>query len=408
MRRTHWIGALLIGGLALCGCGSRDNGRQPIRFWQFWDTAVIQPVIDAFEQQHPGVRVEVEQLTWQSGLEKIQAAVAAGNQPDLCELGSTWVPRFSYEGVLADLTDVYDEIGDRFIMWESGMWKGRAYALPWVQGSRALFYNEDLFRAAGLDPAAPPDTWDDLLKAAMQIDALGANIHGFGLNLGERYILYKKFMAFAWGNGGGILGPDGSVVFNSAENRDALEFYRALAKYSLKEKQEVLDHSFKSGTLGMQISGAWNLHNYAVEAPDLKYGVALVPRPSKGHGTHASFAGAEMLVVFHASKRRDDAVALARFLQDYPQAKRVSLAVGSVFPAAKQALDDPAFTKDPKVHAFVEQSLTSQTAPAHPGWIDMEDVINRAVEEVLYGRAEPKQALDDAAVELRKIVERFQ
>ncbi len=215
-------------------------------------------------------------------------------------------------------------------------------------------------------------------------------------------------MAFAWGNGGGIIDGEGRVVFDSPENIEALEFYRKLAVYSLKEKQEVLDHYFKSGRLGMQVSGAWNLRNYAIEAPQLRYGVALVPKPAADRGEHASFAGAEMLVVFAKSARKADAAALARFLQSYPQAKELSLEVQSVFPAAVGAASDPAFIGDDRVRVFVEQAFTSQTAPPHPGWVDMEDIINRAVEEVMYGRAEPREALAAAAEEMRKVAARFE
>jgi multiple sugar transport system substrate-binding protein len=394
--------------LACCvGCGGGKKGEEPLRFWQFWDVGVVEPLIRDFEARNPGIKVEVEQLTWKSGLEKIQAAIASGTQPDLCELGSEWVPRFGYEGVLEDLTLVYTETADSFIMWESARWKHRVYGLPWVQGSRALFYNVDLFEKAGLDPNRPPETWDDLLDAAKRIDALPGDISGFGLNMGERYVLYKKFMAFAWGNGGGILDPDGNVIFDSPENVEALEFYRRLAEYSLKEKQEVLDQYFKSGQLGLQVSGAWNLKNYPIEAPKLNYRVALVPKPSRTKGEHASFAGAEMLVVFRESSRKTDALKLARFLQDYPQAKRLCLEVKSVFPASRRVFSDTTFTADEKVRVFVDQSLTSQTAPPHPGWVEIEEVINRCVEEVMYGRAEPKEALHSAADEIRKIVERF-
>ena len=404
MRTSKVMLAVLL--LLPVGCSQEDPATKPLRFWQFWDVAIVEPLIEQFEAD-TGIDVEVEQLTWASGLEKIQAAVASGTQPDLCELGSTWVPRFSYEGVLADLTSVYEADRDSFIMWESGIWQGKSYALPWVQGSRALFYNAELFRQAGLDPDAPPQTWDDLLKAAMRIDELGADISGFGLNLGERYVLYKKFMAFAWGNEGGIIDDNGAVVFDSPQNLEALEFYQQLAEYSLKEKQEVLDHNFKSGLLGMQVSGAWNLKNLAVEAPDLDYRVALVPKPTPGRGHHASFAGAEMLVVFEASKRKDDAVKLARYLQDYARAREISEAVKSVYPASTAAIDDPAFSADERVRVFLEQSLTSHTVPAHPGWIEMEDVINRSIEEVLYGRVEAKASLERAAGELRAVLDKY-
>jgi multiple sugar transport system substrate-binding protein len=393
--------------LIAASCGRNRASVEPLHFWQFWDAAAVEPMIREFEAQNPGMKVQVEQLTWKSGLEKIQAAIAAGTGPDLCELGSEWVLRFSYEGVLEDLTPVYAEVADSFIMWESVRWKDRVYGLPWVQGSRALFYNVDLFVRAGLDPNHPPETWQELLDAARRIDELPGEISGFGLNSGERYVLYKKFMAFAWGNGGGILDSTGRVVFDSPENIEALEFYEKLAQYSLREKQEVLDHYFKSGQLGLQVSGAWNLKNYSIEAPHLNYRVALVPKPASDRGEHASFAGAEMLVVFKNSSRKADAIKLGRFLQSYPQAKKLCLDVKSVFPASKRVLQDQAFIGDEKVRVFVDQALTSQTAPPHPGWVDMEDIINGAVEEVMYGKAEPREALSRAAGQIREVVARF-
>ncbi|HET6348524.1 MAG TPA: extracellular solute-binding protein [Candidatus Krumholzibacteria bacterium] len=407
-RRAAGAAASLALALALCACGKKANeSATTIRFWQFWDVGVVAPIVEEFEKQNPGVHVEVEQLTWATGLEKIQAALASGTQPDVCELGSTWLPRFSYEGVLEDLTSVYQAERDSFLLWDSAMWKGNAYGLPWLQGSRALFYNRDLFRQAGLDPDHPPDTWDELLDASRRIRALGQDVYGFGQNIGEKYVLYKKFMAFAWGNGGDVFDAQGHVAINSPAMVEALEFYLKLAPYSLQEKQEVLDQYFKTGKLGMQVSGAWNLKNYALEAPNLDYGVALVPRPAAGRGEHASFAGAEMLVVFRGSKQRDAAVRLARFLQAYPQARAVSLAAGSVFPASREAMDDTTFTNDPRVRVFVEQSLTSHTPPAHPGWVEMEDVIDHAVEECMYGRRAPRWCLDDAAKQIAEIAARF-
>ncbi len=410
MSRRWMLWVACAASLALVSCGKKEaaGDRVVVHFWQFWDLAIIEPLVAEFEASHPGVDIEVEQLTWATGLEKIQAALASGTQPDLCELGSTWLPRFSYEGVLEDITTVYEAERDSFLMWESALWNGRAYGLPWVQGSRALFINRELFRRAGLDPDRPPQTWDELLAASQKIGELGTGIYGFGQNIGERYVLYKKFMAFAWGNGGDVFDETGTVVLNSPQVLEALEFYLKLAPFSLQEKQEVLDQYFKTGRLGMQISGAWNLKNYKLEAPTLDYSVALVPKPSAEHGSHASFAGAEMLVVFKASPRKDIALEFARFLQAYPQAKTLSLAAGSVFPAARSAMDDPTFTSDPKVRVFVEQSLTSRTTPAHPGWIEMEEAIDRAVEESLYGRRAPRWCLDDAAKEVQEIAARFE
>jgi multiple sugar transport system substrate-binding protein len=404
--RTIIVGVMIVAAMIFCCSGDKKEGTT-LRFWQFWDVAWIEPLITEFEAAHPGVKVEVEQLTWSSGLEKIQAAVASGTQPDLCELGSTWVPRFSYEGLLEDLTPLYEELADSFLMWDSAIWKGRVYGLPWLQGSRVLFYNKELFRQAGLDPDRPPVTWPELLDAARRIHALGPDIHGFGLNLGERYVLYKKFMALAWGNGGRIIDDSGNIVFNSPENLETLRFYLEMLDYSLKEKQAVLDNYFKTGRLGLQISGAWNLRNYAVEVPDLDYGVALIPRPSSDRGIHASFAGAEILVLFKNSRHKPAALELARFLQSYPAARELSLAEKSVFPAAKQVLADSVFLNQEKIKVFVEQAFTCRSAPAHPGWIEMEDVINRLIEQVLYGKIEPEAALKAAEATMKQIAGKY-
>jgi multiple sugar transport system substrate-binding protein len=397
---------LLFAAAAFGGCDRA--GRNTIRLWQFWDLSVIQPMVDLFELEHPGIRVEVEQLTWKDGLETIQAALASGRQPDVCELGSSWLPRFSFDGVLEDLTPVHEAESDSFLMWDSAVWQGRIYGLPWLQGPRTLFYNRDLFRRAGLDPDRAPRTWDELLAAAKAIDALGEEVDGFGQPLGERYEPYKNFLAFAWGNGGRILDDSSVVRIAAPETREALEYYLRLAGYSLQGRQEVLNRRFRMGRLGMQISGAWNLRDYDSGAPALDYGVALVPKPDENRGEHASFAGAEILVVFSNSKNTELSIELARFLRGYPRVRRLALAAGSVFPASRLVLQDSAFTADDKVRVFVEQAFTSRTAPAHPGWIEMEDVVNRAVEEVLQGRRAPRWCLQTAADEIGLILARYE
>ena len=56
-------------------CGKKGGASQEIVFWQFWPADVIDPLLRAFEKEHPGTTVRMEQLTWQSGLEKITAAM---------------------------------------------------------------------------------------------------------------------------------------------------------------------------------------------------------------------------------------------------------------------------------------------------------------------------------------------
>jgi multiple sugar transport system substrate-binding protein len=382
---------LLAASAGLGGCEKRreqpDGGGVQITFWQFWRTEWIRPLLDRFETENPGIRVELQQLTWQSGLEKIEAAIAAGTTPDLCELGSTWLPRFAAAGVLADFTAVAEPIAGDYLQWEPAQHGGRIYGLPWVVGTRALFLNRSLFRQAGLDPTQAPVTWEELIDAATRIDALGPNVYGFGLNAGERYVLFKKFMPFAWGNGGDVLTSDlKRSVFNSPANIEALAFYQRLAKVSLLEKQDVIDRAFMDGRVGMMISGAWNLRAIPEQAPALEFEVAMVPRPAPDRGRHASFAGGEFLVSFARSPRTKEAIQLARFLIQRDNAVALCRLARSVQPAARGAEQDPYYRDHPQDRLFVTQLQTAVAPPPHPQWVEIEEVLDGAIEETLYGR----------------------
>src|SRR5439155_16524862 len=93
--------ALLAAVLAsILSCSGGGSGE--VVFWQFWPAEMIDPLIQKFARENPAIRVRMEQLTWDSGKARILAAVASGNVPDLCELGSTYLPRFLASGSLSD------------------------------------------------------------------------------------------------------------------------------------------------------------------------------------------------------------------------------------------------------------------------------------------------------------------
>ncbi|MBN1504172.1 MAG: extracellular solute-binding protein [Candidatus Eisenbacteria bacterium] len=393
--------------LALSGASCQKQSGTKIVFWQFWSADVINPIIAQFEKANPGITVEMQQLTWQNGFEKIVAAVSSGTQPDLCELGSTWVPKFAADGVLADLTSDVADMRDDYLFWDSCTLNDTVFGIPWVAGTRALFYNKELFAKAGLDPEKPPKTWAELSACAKKIHASAAGVYGFGLNTGERYILFKKFMPLAWGNGGAVLTADmRRPALYSVQNIQALDFYRSLKPYSLVEKQDVLDMAFKQGKLGMMISGGWNLSTVPSDAPQLKFGVALVPRPAAGRGSHASFAGSEILVTFAKSKHKAEALKLARFLVSRDNVIALSRAAKSVQPALRGAEDDPYYETHPLERTFVIQLKTAVAPPAHPKWVEIEDEIDAAVEEVLYDRKASGEALLDAHKKIEDIISR--
>jgi len=403
-RGNPLLGVALAAVLGFAGCAPRSSHRTVV-FWQFSPLTAIQPVLDRFRSEHPDIDVKVEQLTWQSGREKIVAAIAAGRPPDLAELGSTFLPGLVADSTLVDLTDSIPELVGTLRGWPVAVYRGRAYAIPWMLGTRAMFVNTDLLARAGLSPERPPETWAEFAQATARIDGLGQGVKGFGMNSGEREVLFKKFMPFAWGNGGSIL--DSSMtrsVVASPQNIEALRWYLTLKPHSLLDRQEMLDEAFTRGRVGFAISGPWMLRKLPESAPTLHFTVTLMPRPAANRGLPASFAGAEALGIFRGSKEKAAALTLARFLVREENAMPLYVATGNAFPAAYAAEQDTYFVSHPLDKVFVRQLLTAVAPPVHPRWVEIEEILNAELEEAIYGKKSAEEALRSADKKIQALL----
>ncbi len=391
------------------GCSRTESDKTVLQFWQFWTDPQVKPtilkLIQKFEQENPQIKVVVTDLTWTNGHEKIVVAFASHSAPDLLELGSDWVPEFSSQKALLDLTPAVDSIKNGFRMWEPGIFDGKIFAFPWMLDTRVLFYNKDLMSQAGLDSQHPPQTWNELLIYAEKINHPEKQIYGFGANAAERHRLYKKFLPFLWGNGAKILSEDNSTcLINSKEAVDALNFYIELTKFGLLDTQRRLDEAFMQGKLAFVISGGWLLKEIQKNNLTLKFGVTLMPRPDKNRGTPASFAGGEFLVISQKTKHPQEALKLVRFLTRLDNCLELCKAIGTPSPADTAAIHDEYYQKDPYLKIFQQQLKYSFSPPASPKWVYIEEKIERAIEEAMYGRKTPFQTLNDAKVEIDKLL----
>jgi multiple sugar transport system substrate-binding protein len=279
------------------------------------------------------------------------------------------------------------------------------YGVPWVLETRALFYNKTLFARARLDSTRPPQTWDELRRAAGAIQRLGHGVHGYGVQVAERQVLSKKVLPFLFANGGSLLSDDlRRAVFDSAANVQALEFYLNLRRVGTMGQQEALDREFREGRLGLDLSGAWLFEQIPREAPGLRYGVALMPRPAAGRGTDASWAGGELLVSFNDSKHKQLALELARFLVQPENLLRLAAAVKSVQPATVGTDTSVCFRERPQEMAMARQLGSVRFTPNHPAWRRMEAAIEDEVEQALFDRKSAAQAVKDAQARLAELV----
>jgi multiple sugar transport system permease protein len=279
------------------------------------------------------------------------------------------------------------------------------YGVPWLAGTRVLFYNKDLFAMAGLDPYRPPKDWKELLSAAKLINDPKKGVWGFSIITGEPESPWQEFLPFAWSNGANILSEDlQHCVLDSTETLEALEFYKELSRYSLIERQSQINELFAEGKIGVQISGSWNLRLIPKLNPGLKFGVSFVPKPQKENAQNIAFSGGELFVITKASRHPKEALELIKFLTNKENTMEIVRVQQNVVPAQKEALDDPYYREYPDQKVFLKQLETALGPPSHPRWTEMQEPITAMIEKTIMEGIPPKAAIKDASEKIEAML----
>ncbi|MCX5715958.1 MAG: extracellular solute-binding protein [Candidatus Omnitrophica bacterium] len=379
-----------------------------LTLWEFSaNEQLMRELLDKFEALNPGVKINLQQLTWEYGLDKFIISLAAGNAPDICELGTTWMAKIASAGTLLDITDDTRDIKGNYFLWETATYDNRIYGVPWLSGTRALFYNKALFRENGLDAGYGPATWQALLTAAKKIHAPRKGIWGFSIAAGEAESPWQQFLPFVWASGGSVLSEDRKTcALDSPETLRALEFYKELSTYSLIERQAQINELFAEGKVGMQISGSWNLRLIPRLNPQLDFGVALLPECENTSSAYNAFAGGELFVITKKSKYPKEAMALIRFLTSKENVMALVRVQQNVVPAQKDVLQDPYYEQFPEQKVFLAQLKTAMGPPNHPQWTQIQEYITGLVEETIMTGARPKAALEEASRKIEALLQK--
>lgn len=150
------------------------------------ETPVIDRAINSFKKEYPNVEFTVVPIGWTVLFQKEMAALAMGEAGDVISMWSGWAQTFARTGSLMDLTDIVKDIGEDawiplHLQW--GEYDGKYYVLPYATDPKALYYNKNMFAAAGLDPNQPPKTLDELYEYAKKIKSPGKEQFGFAIPL---------------------------------------------------------------------------------------------------------------------------------------------------------------------------------------------------------------------------------
>ena len=412
--RTGAIAA--VGLLALTACSGGATETEPpaddvspgtvesaeIRLWvNGGDTPqeLRDYLIDTFAAENPGSTLVIEEQDWNGLVPRLQTALASAEQtPDVVEIGNTQAPTFSYAGAFADLTELYTELGGENLLQgfvEAGSADGVVYALPYYSGARAVFYNKDLFAAAGVDVPTTLDEFTEVATALQEANPAGtANFSGLWLPGQDWY----NGTAWLYSHGGDLAVHDGDQwvgALSSPASQEGLAQLQTLFTEATSAPRDADSNEpwvpFNNGEAAMFSAPTWA--RWSIDLPECNKAVdpedtsdeanalraeqqacneektGVFPLPGLTAGEPATvFAGGSNIAVPAKSENQELAQNLLRII--FSEEYQTMLAGVGLIPANSQYAS--AMGDDVYATAAIDAALGARLTPAAEKWADVE------------------------------------
>jgi len=400
--------------LVLSMVGTAAAQTVTIEYWQYFFDSKVQlmdTLIEEFEAQNPGIKVEHVTFPYAQFNEHVAASVPAGTGPDVINLYYGWLPLYKESGYLQPLPKEYfpnEQVEADFLPLISAVKMGDDYwALPTAVRALALFYNEDHFAKAGY--TEPPKTWDELLEMAIALTersnrgALSQS--GYAWNVtGQDWHLFREVLLRQWGVTP-FSADHSEVLWNSDPGAyEVLEWWVNWSKeHGVGEEKflETYRNAFLAGRASMMVDGSFAL-GQLVANPNLNWGVTELPVRELG-GVKANFAS----FWAHGITRNATGAKLeasAKFLE-FITSKETQLrwldAVGEL-PASRELVQDEELRNHPLYGPFIAGLEYSHTT----FFVDEtgeRDILIEMVDRMLLEDLSAKDALDKAVEDTQKI-----
>jgi multiple sugar transport system substrate-binding protein len=305
---------------------------------------------------------------------KIAQGIATGDVPDLMGMDLIYAPQFENAGQLVDITDQIGGIPELETASPGHItvatFNDRLYGVPLYADVSALFYNKDLFTAAGLDPNKPPTSLAELREYADKITALGNDTKGYylpGNCAGCNIFTVGPLM---WASGATIeAGKCGDEPLVGDGVKAVLQFERDMVKAgNVHDGDRAEDGStfhlqFGTGKVGMMGTGNFNITLARDQMKDhpFEFGISLLPGTEAGK--YASFIGGDLVVIPKGSKRVDDALAFMHYLlNDTQQVELYAKALNLTTRTDPKLLDNQYYKAEPLI-ADVAKALAVGRTP---------------------------------------------
>lgn len=411
--------------LAACGGGGQGGGqggqqlgalseKVTVNFWEAMAGGSLKPTLEQltqqFNQSQDKVTVQLQVYPDYSTLNaKTLAALAAGSPPDMAQCYENWAAKYNQSHALADLTPYInakdglsqDSLKDIFpVFLNDGKLGGKQYMFPFNKSDYVLYYNEDLFKQAGL--SGPPATWEEFFADAQKLT--GGGHWGTDNSNAIELIFEEMLMDY----GGSLLSKDQTrAAFNSDIGVKVLQMWQdGIRSGSVHTISGYDDADFGSGKEAMSI-GTIAGYSYKQDAVKGKFTMKTAVQPRGPQGSHSVIQGTNLCVFSHSPQAvQHGAFQFIKFLTDKAQTMLWSEKTGyvPVRQSAYKEMQTSFYPSNPNLAVAPQQLGTAVFDPALPTWNEAVGDLTTEIGNALSGRKTAKQALDDAAKQVNDLL----
>lgn len=419
----------LLAVAALTGCGNEskqaDSGKKvQIEYWhvaaESFGGATVKELVADFNKTHPNIEVVAKyNPDMYKGLtQNLQAAMASGKNPDVVQMGYSYLNYAAENFKYTDLNDAFKQAGDPNFMKDNFLPNvlelaqtddGKQIGLPYSVSVPVLYYNPEIFAAAGLDPENPPKNWKEVAEAAKVIKEKTGNM-GFFM---QEYADNWTQQALIESNGGAMLKKVDGKTVAAFDTPEAAEAYQVIADMvkdgsGLHATNEEGFQAYLSGKLGMVCTTIGKRANFEKSA---KFPVKAAPFPVFEGKELKVPAGGNFLMIFSKDKEREKAaVEFIKYLESPEALAKWSTGTGYLPPRKGVAEDPKGFKK------IVDENKNIQTALAmmpkvvkwasFPGanGLQAEQLLIDARDIILSGKQSAANALHQTAEKINNLL----
>ena len=283
-------------------------------------TAMIEEANRQLEADGKNISIKINKVPctgWPEYYQKVITQMAGGSAPDIGRIAESYMPMLINKGQVADLTDYMAEDFDMSRYYEktfenSAFVDGRYYGLPSGLNYYLVYYNKDMFDAAGLEypssdwnKASSFDEYREMAKALTGGE--GAN-KTYGFSAGPYMAAIGMFNKSLGGNN--VFDENGKPTMNDTVTKEVYAWFDTMLRedYSMPRPTDTKVMSafdmFKAGRLGMILDGTWWL-GAIKDIKDFNVGIAAIPSGNGAEAYTSQFV--DSFVIFKGSKHEAEA-----------------------------------------------------------------------------------------------------